>query len=425
MRYFLIFFLLSIAWLCPAQNFQPDANQAVQHLSLNGKRAANDSLSMLRRVKRKHRDSMLRMHQRDSLRAGFFIHFKGSLVSIQTVRGEELADSLSHPLRVAKEKKRKKDRADSLLVADSAGTSVRLNSKSGQPAGKGSSSARIRDSLGLSSLRYYLTPISAKDSVVAATERLLTYYRRHNHFDSIPERITAATLASLNSNADIDVHRPLARRGSARRFRESWIISILLLVLVILAMIKVRFPKDMHDIFQGLFNDRMIREINLVNSPAFIFMFLGFCLTAALVIYEYLNFLHLNETYEGINLYLVLLASMLGFFIFKLISYQLSAVIFKIERMVHPFVSFLYITIANFTLACIPFLCIFCFYNASLLPYLVRWIPFLFLTFLLFLYVRSMVFFITNFEFPKFYLFLYFCTLEICPLIIVFKLIKG
>ena len=442
-----------------------------------------DSLARIRFRRRRQLDSVRRIHLRDSLRAGYSIYFKGRTYTASTPAGRRLADSLDHPARYLRPK---------LLLthADSAARALGLKLRAAKqtnpvtaPAGlataqgastpdqplrtgqhplkkraadsvreevvvpqarpdtaliaaqtrKADSIAKVnlppaKDEVVIDdSIPAYLKPVSALDTLASQQAAVSRYIHAHYHLDSLRQRL-AETGPAMIEPVIIDRHRPYARTGMIRNARETWIVWILLVTIGLVTLVKVRFPKDLSDIVESLFNDRMIksnRDTSLIYSPSFIFMFLCFCLTAALAIYEYLHFLHVSSDYHGFTLYAIMTGCILLFFFFKLIAYRLSGLIFNIDRMVQPYLSFQYITIAGFTLFSIPFLVVFSFYNAVLTPHLVIWIPFIFLAFLLFLYVRSIVFFISNFELPKFYLFLYFCTLEICPLIIVFKLING
>lgn len=492
MRYLLLLFcsLLIIPFIrVNAQNSAPKPIKGPHASAISLK--TRDSLSRIRFKKRRHLDSVKRIHLRDSLRAGYTIFFKGHSFSAKQVSGRRLADSLDHPSRFLKPKRvlthldsvslkikvfaeknllkagdssklhltrlphkallkpsdttiistGKLHPANRFRSADSSELSMNSQQQSSSPVDSTGRSqalvpahsytigkkAEVFERVIDDSIPVFLQPLSANDTSANSSARFKAYILKHYKLDSVRQRISEINPA-LQSKEIIDPHRPFSRPGMNRNVRETWIVWVLLLMVSLITLIKVRFPKDLGDIVESLFNDRMIksnRDAGLIYSPSFIFMFLCFCLTAALAIYEYIHFLHLNADYKGATLYLIMVACILGFLVCKLIIYRISAAVFNIDRMVQPYLSFQYITLANFTLFFIPFLVIFSFYNAVLLPHLVVWIPFIFLAFLLFMYIRSIVFFISNFELPKFYLFLYFCTLEVCPLIIVFKLING
>ena len=456
MRYLFVLFCSFI--LIPfsrvsAQNSAPKQIRAGNFMVISAK--TRDSLRLARFKKRRHLDSVKRIHLRDSLRAGFTIFFKGHSYSAKQISGRRFIDSLDHPYKFLKSKIRL-TRLDSVKLKIKSLTDQSLNKASDSLKinvrrqigstvstaldsvdGKRTSIQAHSDTLANrsevfepvinNSIPSMLQPLSAVDSGANINARFTAYIQKHYKLDSLRQRL-AEIYPAMQATEIIDPHRPLAKPGINRNVRETWIVFILLLMVTLVTLVKVRFPKDLGDIVESLFNDRMIksnRDASLIYSPSFIFMFLCFCLTAALAIYEYIHFQHLSSDYKGPALYCIMVACILGFLLCKLIIYRISAAVFNIDRMVQPYLSFQYITIANFNLFCIPFLIVFSLYNAVLLPHLVVWIPFIFLAFLLFMYIRSIVFFISNFELPKFYLFLYFCTLEVCPLIIVFKLING
>ena len=440
MTRFLVYSCFIVLYFCHSDCLAQDSGRIRKPRHTSGRvyfSKAHDSLSIARLKRWKHQDSFRRFRLRDSMRAGYAIHLKGNTITLKTAQGLHIMDSLSHP---GYWRTKRKKELDSIRVAlqssgqklpDAKKYAANVNARnsitseiiSAVPLSKSRASLKL-----LKGIPYYLQNRATRDTSSNTKVLFNAYIKKHFKLDSLNARLREFQPTPLKLNNLLSKGRILAKPGKVRNSRRVWIIWVLFVMLSLLAFVKARFPRDLQDIVQGVFNDRIIkssRDSNLIYSPSFILMFIGFCISSALIIYDYLDFLKLQSEYHGFVLFFILAMGILSFFVLKLIAYRLTTVIFNLERLMSPFLSFLYITIAGFTLFCVPLLMIFAFFNAGLLPHLVTWIPFIFLCFLIFLYIRSIAFLISNFEFSKFYLFLYFCALEVCPLIIVYKLING
>lgn len=416
--------------------------------------AVRDSGARSRARHRRNLDSLRRTLKRDSLRAGFSVHFNGRLYKITSSRGRRLHDSLATPGRFRRFAERRDSARKDSTAKGIAGISTEPGAQDSlrvKPAErqtdtnleKGLQAARAivrrkeakkKDSLRLMSKGEEVaeTPFFIQNyhlRTKAQINRLETEAWIDRTFNLNQAKKLFLTFPPPVKPQEVKIKgRPFVRTGTKHEVRPFWIILVLFLVMLLIAIVKSRYPRDLQEIFESLFSDRIIRnnrEAGILYSPSFFFMFFGFCLVSGLLIYDYVDFRRIDMFYKDFGLYLILTGSVLGFFILKLLVYRASALVFNIDLLVKPYLTFLYVTVANFTIASLPFLIFFSFYSTAFRSKMVSWIPFIFVVFLTFLYLRSLVYSITNFQFQKFYLFLYFCTFEICPLVIVFKLING
>jgi hypothetical protein len=209
---------------------------------------------------------------------------------------------------------------------------------------------------------------------------------------------------------------------------QDWFTIILFLGLVLFASVRHSFGHYTGNLFQSLFNystaSRMYRERNVslgqgeVRLEVFSYFIFG------LFFYQLSYFYNLNLPFTGFLKYLLSLMLVLAFFLIKKLLYLVAG--YMVEKMTETG-EFLY----NFSnhirilgILALPIVA------------LIAWAPFptpypLFFTGLtivsllyLILMWRGLKIFLKK-QFSIFYLFLYLCTLEILPLLLVLKLVTG
>jgi hypothetical protein len=128
-----------------------------------------------------------------------------------------------------------------------------------------------------------------------------------------------------------------------------------------------------------------------------------------------------NITYKGMEEYVIICLFTGTFYLLKFLLMKISGFIFSIQKLISGYLSIL--SISNFVYAIIvmPMLIFYQFITSSYQPYLLGLILILFCFNTIYKYLRTGSFILNNFQFPKFYLFLYLCTLEIMPLLIIYK----
>lgn len=212
--------------------------------------------------------------------------------------------------------------------------------------------------------------------------------------------------------------------GKYRLQREQWIIGIIFLLIVLFALIKNAFSKQLMDIIYLFFFNRSLlktKEDNLFNSWVFLFLYLLFGFTFGMYFYLVIEQLNIVHTYVGVQWFLILSGLVLGFFAVKIISLQLVGFIFGIQKPVKEHIATLCLFFSNITMLYIPVII-----ALSLLPQNVAKIGShisLILLGSIFVLQCFRAFFriLFGYQFSIIYLFIYLCILELCPLIILIK----
>jgi len=260
-----------------------------------------------------------------------------------------------------------------------------------------------------------------QDSIVFAY--LMPDSLRSNHtMDSIRTNNLYKMLSGPSAHLN---KREAEQRGFLRNARPSWIMAVVLGLLIFTGLLNAFLSNDIKSVIQSLYNKQAIsqtdKEGGLINSWAFVGLFILFSLSLGLVLYLLTQYYNIAYSLSGFALFISFAAMISLLVAFKFIILKFIGFIFQIENLISEYISVLNLT--YFTMAFVLLCIAICF---SLLAN--RFIPVLLnftlaLTMLIFLwqYLRNSMKIISDFRFHKFYLFVYLCALEICPVLIIIK----
>jgi hypothetical protein len=219
------------------------------------------------------------------------------------------------------------------------------------------------------------------------------------------------------------------REGSARRTRDQWVIVIITALLVYMGLLNRAMSKDIKNVLMSFYNNRVLSQVskeeNLLNSWAFVGLFILFGFTFGLFIYQFTNYKEIYYRISGIQLFTSFSLLVIILFAVKLVILRFLGFVFNISRLVAEYSSALYLTYFNITFVFLPVTLCFSLLAAAYIPYVLVIALFLVVTIFVWQYLRSSVGIISNFKFHKFYLFIYLCALEICPILILIKALNN
>jgi len=216
----------------------------------------------------------------------------------------------------------------------------------------------------------------------------------------------------------------IVREGTPRPMRAQWTIGIIIVLLLYAGILNLVMNKDVEIVFRSFYNKRsnqMGKEESLFNSRAFIALFVLFGLTSGLFIYQVSAAYDKYYSISGFQLFLSLSAIIAVLFALKLLVLQCIGFVFNVNKVVGEYISILYLTYFNIAFVFLPLTLCFCLLSAQLAPYILTVAAILIVIIFVWQYLRSSVNIISNFRFHKFYLFIYLCALEICPILILIK----
>ncbi|SMO38494.1 DUF4271 domain-containing protein [Solitalea koreensis] len=268
-----------------------------------------------------------------------------------------------------------------------------------------------------SAFNAYLKPIKL-DSIRTAKEDSSMQVVNAKFFDYL----------HLKRKTAIESKNEKYQTGAERKFYQQWNVFALLSVLCLFVLISYFFAKDIYAILQGFINNRIlnlvIRDNNVLNSESFLFIALFISLTYAYLLKLLFGIDELFH-FDGWAAYVALAGCVMVFFGVKTILLRLAGALFSVKSLVNNYISIVYITFCAFSLIIFPLLIFYTLGPKSISSQLLIVFVVLLVLSLVYQYLRGILYISSNFQFPKFYFIVYLCAFEICPLIILYKVLLN
>ena len=208
---------------------------------------------------------------------------------------------------------------------------------------------------------------------------------------------------------------------------DVWVLTTIMVLIFIFALLNQTFSKQLTAIIQSFFSNRILtnlnKEDNLFTSWPFLVLFVQFGFTVGLFFYLAAQFKKLGEVQAGFQFYVTISLLIIGFYGLKIAVLKLLGFIFNIQKPVGEYISILYLSYFNASLLFMPLVLAFALSPLKYGGYYIGIAVILLLIIFVFQFIRAGINIISNYRFSKVYLILYFCTLEICPILILIKAI--
>ncbi len=215
------------------------------------------------------------------------------------------------------------------------------------------------------------------------------------------------------------------RNGHIRPVRDQWVIVLIICLLIYTAFLNFTLNKDVKTVVQSFYSKRVLlqagKEEGYINFWAFVGLFLLFGATFGLFLYQLASYNNTYYSIAGFRLFITISVIILILFAVKFLILKFLGFIFDINKIVGEYISILYLTYFNIAFVFLPLAVCFCLLDAHFIPYLLALGIVLIIMIFTWLYLRSSVNIISNIRFHKFYLIVYLCALEICPILILIK----
>ncbi|MDB4922292.1 DUF4271 domain-containing protein [Mucilaginibacter sp.] len=247
--------------------------------------------------------------------------------------------------------------------------------------------------------------------------------------DSLRENQFLKTLnknpfADINSFLNIPLKTNIQlRTGEVRIYRNPWLIAIIICLLIYTALLNVFLGKDLKLIIQSFYSKhtQLDKEGGMINSWAFIGLFVLFSLTFGLVLYQLTIYYKITLPFSGFRRFVFLSVSISLLFALKFFVLKFIGFVFDINRVVSEYIAILNLTYFNVAFVLLFIAICFSLISSRFIPGLLIFTVVLIAIIFAWQYLRNSVNIISNIRFHKFYLFIYLCALEICPVLILIK----
>jgi len=229
----------------------------------------------------------------------------------------------------------------------------------------------------------------------------------------------------------LDIHtksKSLLKEGNSRPSRDRWVLLLIVALLLYTAVLNRIMSKDVESVWSSFYSKRVLNQVSkedtMINSWTFVALFLLFALTFGLFLYQFSAYQHVYYTISGFPLFISLTIIILVLFAVKFLIVKFLGFVFNIGKLVTEYLSVSYLTYFNIAFVFLPVGVCFSLLADSLIPY-VLWAAFILIAAIfVWQYLRGSVEIISNILFHKFYLIVYLCALEICPVLILVKALK-
>ncbi|MFD0748690.1 DUF4271 domain-containing protein [Mucilaginibacter calamicampi] len=217
--------------------------------------------------------------------------------------------------------------------------------------------------------------------------------------------------------------------GHIRYSRDKWVIIVLLALLLYAALLNLIWNAEIKQVFRSFYSKRSLsqlsgKEESTISAGAFIGLFALFGLTFGLFLYQLASYKNVYYSISGLGLFLWLATVIVVLFAAKFLVLKMLGFIFDAKNVVKEYISLLYLTYFNAAFVFLPVTLCFSLLSAVFIPTLLAVVFILLIVVFAWLYLRSSMNIISNIRFHKFYLFIYLCALEICPILILIKALK-
>ncbi|MEO6979674.1 MAG: DUF4271 domain-containing protein [Mucilaginibacter sp.] len=246
---------------------------------------------------------------------------------------------------------------------------------------------------------------------------------RENKFLAI---LHANPFVNVNSFANIPAaSAQTLAAGSVRQYRNPWLIITVIGLLIYTAILNLFLGKDIKMVIQSFYNkhvtSQMDKEGGVINARAFIGLFVLFSFTFGLFLYQLTVFYGASYSLQGFRLFVFLSVLTALLFALKFLVLKFIGFVFDVSKVVSEYIAILNLTYFNIAFVLLAVGICFSLISNIYIQGLLFFTEGLIAVIFAWQYLRNSVNIISNIRFHKFYLFIYLCALEICPILILIK----
>lgn len=277
--------------------------------------------------------------------------------------------------------------------------------------------------------------VKEKDTASSKREYVPTEVEIKQYYSRLRERkLLIGDSKYIKPRNDFYIEHPSKTETTGFAFPEyavkhtnyDWFVFLIFAALLLFALVKTLWNKYLINLFRSVINHsasvRVFDGMNTSDMQGAFFLDLQFYMIFSAFTYQVLAFFIPELPVYSFTLYLLLVALVLAMFVLKKLTYSfLGFVTEKIsETKEYLFNMKNFRRVAGVVL--LPFVTLIAFNPFSGTEILVFGGMAVALIIYFLLIIRVFVI-LMNKQFPKFYLFLYFCTLEVLPLVLLYKVL--
>jgi len=203
---------------------------------------------------------------------------------------------------------------------------------------------------------------------------------------------------------------------------EVWVTVILLFCLLLFVWVRIINPKKIPSLVSGFFGGGTTEEKTI--TPDSIALFFIFICSGALLVMQALRFYGIQSRFSPLEEFLLLGLLLLAYYLVKTIVLLLCGIIFRVQMNARDYVNEIFASAHLAALGLLPAAIVLTFMNNINVGLFEKCILGLIVLFFVYRTIKMFIV-MRNRGLRIMYLFLYLCTLEIIPLVLIYEMQKG
>lgn len=209
--------------------------------------------------------------------------------------------------------------------------------------------------------------------------------------------------------------------------REIWVLLALGFILLFFSILKLSYSSQITAMMHAVYSDTALTQLNkaekVYNRWSFILLYILFGFIFGMFVFLGSSAFYMSTFSQSIIFYIIISLGIVLYFTLKVLVIKLSGFVFEVQSLTKEYNSILFLSYFNSAIFLLPIIIAFAFLPQMQVDRLFVFFAFVLFVFFALQFVRVCYYTLITYKFSKFYLFLYFCTLEIGPLIIIIKAI--
>lgn len=216
-------------------------------------------------------------------------------------------------------------------------------------------------------------------------------------------------------------------KGELKKHREIWVLLVLGLILLFFSILKFNYSAQLTAMMHAVYNDTALTQLNkaekIYSRWSFILLYILFGFVFGMFVLLGASTFYASVFSKGIMPYIIVSLGIVFYFLLKVLIVRVLGFVFEVQSLTREYNSILFLGYFNSAIFLLPIIITFAFLPQIQVDRLFVFFAFVLFIFYALQFVRICYYTLITYKFSKFYLFLYFCTLEIGPLIIIIKAI--
>jgi hypothetical protein len=277
--------------------------------------------------------------------------------------------------------------------------------------------------------------VASSDSLKRVSDSLAVMYikypdpnRKNRFIDSLMQLYQVKNLDFIGWAKQFG--RPVNHEGEGklRKHGQSWVLVVILCLVLGFAVLRIAYRNDINMLMNAFFDHRFLAQQTsaggFFTSWPFMLLFVLFGFTIGMYLYLIGNYLQLSYAFSGVKWYVILSLLIMGLLILKIYVLRFLGYVLVVQKAVRVYTSILFLSYFHAALLFLPLIVAFSLGSSAHAVLFIYTGMAIALLITLFQAIRGAIHILSHYQFSKLYLFIYFCALEICPLLVLIKVLR-